>query len=83
MRSSTFETKSPHSRNSSVGHSILIHGRPKLDTGMSNLINSNVDLFMYLIEGIRFGTWKGLPLTSSCKYQSYFTSINGTILADT
>ena len=25
---------------------------------MSNLIDSNVDLFVYLIEGIRFGTWK-------------------------
>ena len=29
---------------------------PKLN--MSNLIDSNVDLFMYLIEGIRFGTRK-------------------------
>ena len=56
MRSSTFETKSSHSRNSHVGHSMLIHGRRKLD--MSDLIDSNVDLFMYLIEGIRFGTWK-------------------------
>ena len=54
MRSSTFETKSFHSRNSHVGHSILIHGRRKLD--MSDLIDSNVDLFVYLIEGIRFGT---------------------------
>ena len=26
MRSSTFKTKSLHSRNSHVGHSILIHG---------------------------------------------------------
>ena len=25
---------------------------------MSNLIDSNVDLFMYLIKGIGFGTWK-------------------------
>ena len=31
-------------------------GRPKLD--MTDLIDSNVDLFMYLIEGIRFGAWK-------------------------
>ena len=37
-----------------VGHSILNHGWTELD--MSNLIDSNVDLFMYLIEGIRFGT---------------------------
>ena len=29
---------------------------------MSNLIDPNVDLFMYLIEGIRFGTWKDRPL---------------------
>ena len=25
---------------------------------MSDLIDSNIDLFMYLIVGIRFGTWK-------------------------
>ena len=31
-------------------------GRPKLD--MTDLIDSNVDLFMYLIEGLRFGAWK-------------------------
>ena len=30
----------------------LFMGRDKLDT--SNLIDSNVDLFMYLIEGIRY-----------------------------
>ena len=29
-------------------------GRPKLD--ISDLIHSNVDLFMYLVEGIKFGT---------------------------
>ena len=56
MGSSSFETKSLHSRNSHVDHSISIHGPPKLN--MSNLIDSNVDLFMYLIEGIRFGTRK-------------------------
>ena len=32
----------------------LFMGRHKLDT--SNLIDSNVNLFMYLIEGIRLGT---------------------------
>ena len=47
MKSSTFETKSLHSRNSDGDHSIL---------DMSDLIDSNVDLFMYLIEGSRFGT---------------------------
>ena len=31
-------------------------GSPKLN--MSDLIASNVDLFMFLIEGIRIGTWK-------------------------
>ena len=30
-------------------------GRPKLD--VSKLIDSNVDLFMYLIERIRFVAW--------------------------
>ena len=38
----------------------LFMGRHKLDT--SNLIDSNVNLFMYLIERIRFGTWKDRPL---------------------
>ena len=51
VRSSTFETKSLRSRNSHVGHSIC---QPKLD--ISDLIDSNVDLFMCLIGGIRFGT---------------------------
>ena len=50
VRSSTFETKSLQSRRSSF------ICRPKLD--MSDLIDSNIDLFMYLIVGIRFGTWK-------------------------
>ena len=54
MKCSTFETKSLHSRNSHVDHSNLILGSTKLN--MSNLIDSNVDLSMYLIEGIRFGT---------------------------
>ena len=30
MRSWTFETKSVHSRNSHVGHSILIHGSTQI-----------------------------------------------------
>ena len=38
----------------------LLMGRHKLDT--SNLIDSNVNLFMYLTEGIRLGTWKDRPL---------------------
>ena len=47
--------------------------RPKLD--IPNLI-SNVDLFMYLIKGIRFGTWKdrGLNwalLTFSCSPKDF------------
>ena len=34
-------------------------GRPKLDMSIANLtIDLNVDLFMYLIKGIRFGSWK-------------------------
>ena len=47
MKSSTFETKSLDSRNSLVGHSNLILGSTQI---------RDVDLFMYLIEGIRFGT---------------------------
>ena len=31
-------------------------GRPNLD--ISNLVDSNVDLFMYLFEGIGVGKWK-------------------------
>ena len=38
----------------------LFMGRHKLDT--SNFIDSNVDLFMSLIEGIRLRTWKDRPL---------------------
>ena len=40
-----------------AGHSILIRGSTQIrHDGLK--IDSNVDLFMYLIEGIRFGTWK-------------------------
>ena len=53
MRSSTFETKLLDSRNSHVCHSTLIYGSTQI-----NLMYSNVDLFMYLIKGIRFSTWK-------------------------
>ena len=35
-------------------------GRHKLDT--SNLIDSNVDLSMHLIDGTRLSTWKDRPL---------------------
>ena len=57
MKSLTFETKSLHSRNySHVDDSNLIPGSTQIR--YSDLIDSNVDLFMYLIEGIRFGTWK-------------------------
>ena len=51
MKSSTFNTKSLHSRNSR-------ECRPKLD--MSNLIDSNVNLFMKLIERTRLGLGLGL-----------------------
>ena len=57
MKSSTFEdfkTKSLQSRNSHVGLLNSIRGRPKLD--MPDLTDSNVDLFIYLTEEIRFGT---------------------------
>ena len=43
-------------------------GRSTLDT--SKLI-SNVDLFMYLIEGIRFGTWKNRRLNWALLTFSY------------
>ena len=52
-----WNAKSFDSRNSHVGHSILIHRTwPKLD--MWDLNGSNVNFFMYLVEGIRFFTWK-------------------------
>ena len=36
---------------------VVVHNhKPKLD--MSDWTDLNVDLFMYLIEGSRFGTWK-------------------------
>ena len=47
MRISAFVTKLLYNRNSHVGYSIFFMGQLKLD--MSNLINSNVNLFMYLI----------------------------------
>ena len=31
-------------------------GQPKFDTCMWDLIDSNVELFMYLVKGVRFGT---------------------------
>ena len=50
MWSSTFETNSPLSRNSHLGHSILIHRLTQI---------RHVDLFKHFIEEVRFGTWKG------------------------
>ena len=43
-----------HSRNSHVAWAT------KLD--MTDLIDSNIDLFMYLIEGNKSGTWKARRL---------------------
>ena len=31
-------------------------GQPKLDTCMWDLIDSNIELFMFLVKGDRFGT---------------------------
>ena len=56
MKSSTFETKSLHSRNSHVGHSILINRSTQIQD-MLDFIDSNVDL-MFWIEEISFATWK-------------------------
>lgn len=41
--------------------------RPKLN--ISDFVDSNIDLFMYLTEGIRFGTWKvkSYIFTPGCK----------------
>ena len=66
MKSSTFETKSLHSRNSDGDHSIL---------DMSDLIDSNVDLFMYLIEGSRFGTWKDRCLNCALVFDVIFVAL--------
>ena len=46
MRSSTIETKSLHSRNSYVSHSILINRSTQIQD-MLDFIDSNVDLFMF------------------------------------
>ena len=46
-----FETKSLLNQNSHVYHSLCVE-LYRLD-----LIDSNIDLLMYLIEGIRFSTW--------------------------
>ena len=55
VRILTSEMKLLHSRNSHVGHSILILGLTQIQ--YVGLIDSNVDLFMhFIIEGIRFGT---------------------------
>ena len=56
ITSLTFETKSLHNQNSHVYHSLCVE-LYRLD-----LIDSNIDLLMYLIEGIRFSTWKVQPL---------------------
>ena len=48
-------------------------GQPKLDT--SNFIDSNVYLFKYLIQGIRFGTWKGPRLNWALRTWPFETSI--------
>ena len=50
ITSLTFETKSLHNQNSHVYHSLCVE-LYRLD-----LIDSNIDLLMYLIEGIRFST---------------------------
>ena len=58
MRNSTFEINSLHSQNSHVGHLILIHGSTQLNMLDLILVQTPKDIFMYLIEGIRFSTWK-------------------------
>jgi len=56
MRSSMFETRSLHSsRNPHVDHSILIHGSTQI-IRQSHSIDSNVNLFMYLIEAEGLGS---------------------------
>ena len=47
-----------HSQNSHVGHSILIHGLTQLNMLDLILVQTPKDIFMYLIEGIWFSTWK-------------------------
>ena len=69
--------KALHNRNSHVGHSTLIHGWPKLD--ISDLVHSNIDLFMYLNENFNmvhenftmvnenFNIWTGPKIKTICK----------------
>ena len=54
MKSLMFEVKLLHSQNSHVGHLNSICGL----THMLDFIDSNINLFIYLIGGIRFGTWE-------------------------
>ena len=56
MRSSMLQPKLLHSRNSLVGHSILINGSTQ--NKLKSIIYWNDNRFTYLIEGSRFGTWK-------------------------
>ena len=79
MRSSMFKTRSLHSsRNSHVDHSILIHGSTQI-IRQSHSIDSNVDLFMYLIEAEGLGSvcliWaSGIP----CDH--FFTVLTSVIM---
>ena len=52
-----FEAKSLHSRNSQMGHSILIHGSTQIWHVGLNWFKRR-SLHVYLIQGIKFGTWK-------------------------
>ena len=77
MRSSTFQTKSLHSRNSHVGHStFIIHGRCKFD--MSDLTDSNVDLSMFSFERdlVRYMKRSTFEVVPSDKSLSIFTCVS-------
>ena len=47
-------------------------GWPKLDMWMFDLIHTYVDFFIYLIEGIRFGTLKDQCLNCTLMSKIYF-----------
>ena len=66
-----FETKSLHSKNSYVGHLNLIHGSTQIKYVLELFLylyflffDSNVDLFMYLIERNRFGTVRKINVST-------------------
>ena len=63
MKSSTIESESLCSRTDRLAMSNLILG-----SNVLNLIDSNINLVMYLIGAIRFGSWKVQRLNQALNF---------------